>query len=671
MKLPALVAVMSLAATLASAGHPLQEWHWKNPRPQGNPLYTLIFENDLFLAAGYGGTILTSSNGLDWDQKFSGAEETLAAATFGRDKYVVGGENGIILYSTNLLDWIRVESGVNGTFVGMAYADNEFFAITSNGWLARSPDAITWTNGLLSSSAGFTDMAYGNGTLTLCAESPRSSGKVWTLTNRTNWTETSFFYQLWGLTYGDGRFVVVGPHSVFVSTNGVDWEGVQGFEFPDVLFDVVYGPNGYVASGYVESFGSPTAFHSSVDGRTWQRTYPATSYKFRRIAYGTGSYVAVGDFGGILTSSDGHNWSMRYAGPTNSLQAATYGNRNFVAVGDAGAIVRSPDGINWLSQTSSLTSATLSGVAYGNGRFVAVSRQGLSSGGKILCSSNAINWDVLDSGTNVALWGVTFASGSFLAAGDKGVILSSENGTAWDIHSAGANQPFIDITYGNNMYVAVGGALAGASVAAYSTDKVHWISQQVSSGGPLRSVAYGNGMFVAVGYLNLVMFSTNGVNWSNVIYSPPYIHYFQTVAFGDGRFVAMGFEPGGERRNFLYTSTNGINWTLLQERFPYPKIQDVTFQSGYFLAFGDHGTILQSAYAGIPRLSIRTFGDDPVAQICIKSQRGWSYRLEYTSDVVNGPWETEAYVTDAPEEMSIIPTPAVNNTGRFFRVASP
>jgi len=72
--------------------------------------------------------------------------------------------------------------------------------------------------------------------------------------------------------------------------------------------------------------------------------------------------------------SVGVTWTPRIVG--KKLNGVAYGkdlngNGLFVAVGGGGTILTSPDGITWTLQTSG-TSNTLYGIAYGNGRFVAV-----------------------------------------------------------------------------------------------------------------------------------------------------------------------------------------------------------------------------------------------------------------------------------------------------------
>jgi len=50
----------------------------------------------------------------------------------------------------------------------------------------------------------------------------------------------------------------------------------------------------------------------------------------------------VGEDGTILTSPDGVTWTPRTSGTSNDLNGVAYGNGTFVAVGEDGIILTSP-----------------------------------------------------------------------------------------------------------------------------------------------------------------------------------------------------------------------------------------------------------------------------------------------------------------------------------------
>jgi hypothetical protein len=91
-------------------------------------------------------------------------------------------------------------------------------------------------------------------------------------------------------------------------------------------------------------------------------------------------------------------------------------------------------------------------VRYCGGQFV-----GVGPGGTIVTSSNGIAWTPRASGTDRALWGVTYGAGSFVAVGD-GVILTSPNAVSWTV-SALVGARLRDIASSGATFVAVASPL--------------------------------------------------------------------------------------------------------------------------------------------------------------------------------------------------------------------
>src|SRR6266853_1614587 len=99
---------------------------------------------------------------------------------------------------------------------------------------------------------------------------------------------------------------------------------------------------------------------------------------------------------------------------------------------------------------------TLRGVAYGNGRFVAV-----GEGGTILTSSNGQQWALASTGQFPALRGVT-AGSLFMAVGEAGTIVTSSNGFNWISQASGTSVGLLAVAYtpsflGGTPFLAVGG----------------------------------------------------------------------------------------------------------------------------------------------------------------------------------------------------------------------
>src|SRR6266496_2684475 len=59
--------VLAFGATCAALADGLQTWQWRSPLPHGNTLEAVIYTEGRFLAVGYNGAIMTSTNGMSWN----------------------------------------------------------------------------------------------------------------------------------------------------------------------------------------------------------------------------------------------------------------------------------------------------------------------------------------------------------------------------------------------------------------------------------------------------------------------------------------------------------------------------------------------------------------------------------------------------------------------------
>jgi hypothetical protein len=180
------------------------------------------------------------------------------------------------------------------------------------------------------------------------------------------------------------------------------------------------------------------------------------------VAFGNGTFVAVGGrYSGfdplttILTSTDATHWVYHQAPSTDYLQAVTHSGKEFIAVGRRGDILISPDGMNWENRAPAAP-LPLSGVAYGNGRFVAVG--GPDASGDILSSVDGIHWDQHLSGLPNHLYGITFSQGAFVATGARGELRVSEDGVDWTVLRLETPGFLTRALFGQETFLSVGQA---------------------------------------------------------------------------------------------------------------------------------------------------------------------------------------------------------------------
>lgn len=393
-------------------------------------------------------------------------------------------------------------------------------------------------------------------------------------------------FGLSGIAYGNGQFVAVGGQTILTSTDGLNWTPRNS---PTThLSGIAYGGGLFVVVGYGGTI------LASNDGADWTVRRSGTADEWLRgVVYGDGRFVAVGykDVGQggdiILTSTDGVDWTVRKPATTKTLKLTdiAFGNGRFVALSTESTILVSADGLEWTAARQRLEASpsgtpTLNGVAFGDGKFVAVGDQGT-----ILTSTDGENWTPRKSGTTDWLPGVTYVNGRFVTFGSGGM-LTSTDGTDWIPWAATMQRlALAGAVFGNGRYVVVGTRrhcvnCTTAAAILTSEDGTNWVQPGYGVKENLEDVTYGNGLFVAVGWNAAILSSPDGANWiirklgtdTSKYHAPLY-----PVVYRDGRFIAISM--GGTN----LTSVDGVNWTEDGSATPDHRA-DASYGNGIFVA---------------------------------------------------------------------------------------
>ena len=324
------IGLMVLLLPLAAAQHALaaecSEWEWVDPVPQDNTLDGVTYGDDLFLAVGVDGTIISSANGMEWtEQHGATTSDDLKAVTWGADQFVTVGFHadypdyyGAILTSPDGATWDARDAATTNPLKGVTWGDDQFVTVGEWGTLLTSPDGVTWAPQASGTTKSISDVTWGDDRYVAvgiyCDEGSGCSGFILTSSDGVEWnlqdpaTADVREYQLRGVTWGDGLFLVVGgrydvlagtTEGVFLtSTDGLNWS-VRTAVLPGFLYSVTWGADRFVA------VGSRGTIASSQDGVTWTDESVAedTWMWFTDVVWSGERFVAVGSEGAILLSS--------------------------------------------------------------------------------------------------------------------------------------------------------------------------------------------------------------------------------------------------------------------------------------------------------------------------------------------------------------------------------
>ncbi|NLV17789.1 MAG: hypothetical protein GXY50_11390 [Syntrophomonadaceae bacterium] len=618
-------------STAPAAGGPIGNavWNIRSPLPSANIIEDVKYINGQYMAVGYNGTLITSTNGITWSKVDIETDiDRLGGIAYGGGKYVIVGYVDIpygaarIYTSDDGVSWSQTAAVPHHYLYDVAYGKGKFVAVGQSGKILVSSNGETWTTHevtypvgksttLLSitySDAASKFVAAGMGSDSgqhECGIMTSEDGEKWTVTYSEP-ANVSWNYTLWDVTNHNGTFVAVGGRTsgsssgyfIVTSSDGENWTtGTSGSAAQ--LFSVDYDGSKFIAAGSTQS-GNKAFIATSADGGTWSNKTDSGRPGFRAIASNNegAQLVAMAGYGNIYTSDNGGtSWEYRTLGTTKTLKDVAWNGSNlYVAVGVEGTIQTSANGVNWTSQTSGTTN-DLNKVDYLNNQFVAVGK-----GGTIVTSTNGIDWTLRTSGTAQELKGIAYGDGKYVIVGGDAyynpVVLTSDDGITW---STVSNDPafigitFVTVTYGDGVFMA----LMQNGQVYRSGNGTDWdrIEDLPGVGAQYPTdIIYANGKFIAVGgYGNTYLSSNKGDSWTSIQSRPD--NYFWGVTYGGGNLVAVGqlgrikgsadggttwlLQPSGLKPNH-YSSNNFI------------QLNGITAGDNCFVAVGENGLVLQS-----------------------------------------------------------------------------
>jgi hypothetical protein len=292
----------------------------------------------------------------------SGTEEgeQIRAITYGGGKFVAVGVykdgsiwKGEMAYSVDGIAWTKITDSNLGHPQSVAYGGGKFVAGGEGGKMAYSTDGVTWT--------AVEDSTFGN---------------------------REYITRLY---YGGGMFFAHGggtrngswKYKTAYSTDGVTWRAVEDSALNYEINGLSYGGGRFVAvGGYNDGSGWKGRMAYSSDGISWTRVADSKLdfYPIGSIVYGGDTFAALNRWGGKMAYSlDGVTWTAvqdsTFVEDHSGGGGVAYGSGRFVAVTHQGKTAYSADGVIWTAVKDSLDGGT-GDLAYGGGRFVVVGKSG-------------------------------------------------------------------------------------------------------------------------------------------------------------------------------------------------------------------------------------------------------------------------------------------------------
>jgi hypothetical protein len=273
------------------------------PSAQDVTLHTVTWSGSLFIAAGEGGVILTSADGVAWEPQEAPLIRTWRCSASGGGRIVLGGDPVHMLESTDGVHW-------NAVALPTQYPGS---------WRYKNLEHAVFDSGRFFLTGGTRDSwVYSSGTAATVIPTASSV--------------------LNGMASGPSGVVCLGDY-VLLHFTGDGWN--QGVAIASTAGSrLVWTGSGYIAIGN-------NTISTSPDGVTWTRRESGVSVPLNEVIWTGSKAVIVGKSGTILTSPDGVGWTVRNSGTTLDLKDVAWSGTTLVAVGASGIVLTSPDGVEW------------------------------------------------------------------------------------------------------------------------------------------------------------------------------------------------------------------------------------------------------------------------------------------------------------------------------------
>jgi hypothetical protein len=252
--------------------------------------------------------------------------------------------------------------------------------------------------------------------------------------------------------------------------------------------------------------------------------------------------------------------------------------------------------IAWKTLSPSPDLWAITSLAFGDGRFVAATQDGLA-----FSQDNGLTWTESATAAAGKYNAVLHANGLFVAVGNAGSIRTSPDGITWTSQGLSLSNDLHTITHGNDIYVATG----TGGIIATSPNALNWTVLPSQTTNNLLWATFGNGRFLVLEPNAVGLISTNGTNWSrqfhNITQADPNCALAKTcvawseplgLTFGDNQFVMkfIGDTIFGLPTPGLLASSDGLNW----RQVAHPSSPPFSFRAhtlyhvgGLFVEVGD------------------------------------------------------------------------------------
>jgi photosystem II stability/assembly factor-like uncharacterized protein len=445
----------------------------------------------LVAASGSNSVVVTSADGLTWQQAAPGTSAILWGGTADGTELLLSGQESTVIHSADGVNWAPLATSPAPTdstaaprplLWQLAAANGEIVAVGDFGAILHG----TLAGGLTAAASPTDEILRGVAVADGRWVAVGSGGEVLLSDDGVGWRLGSAptTVDLRGVAWTGRRWVAVGDQSTVISSaDGRSWR-TEVSAMPCALLGVAYGGERFVA------VGGAGKVMLSRDGAEWIRPERPTGADLYSVDHGPGGFVAVGSSGTALSSEDGGiSWRQRRTHTRLNLHTVFWTGDRFLAGGDLGLVLQSADGRHWQRVTFP-GFHSVRGFATDDSSVIAA-----GAGTVARLAPGASDWDLEQVGFARFQTGVADGPPGFVVVGHNGeVLLSTDAGETWTQEQTGVEVNFDAVTWTGSRLIAT-----GEGVAIASTDGVTWTPVPLPTHRSVRAMATRGPTVVGVG----------------------------------------------------------------------------------------------------------------------------------------------------------------------------
>lgn len=527
---------------------------WNAQNLTSHNLNKIVNDDDRIVVVGDSGTIYTSADGVTFEDKTGITSNNIISVGLGDSGRTLISDSAGYVYATR--DYKRYKTAYTGGAVSYRFAKTfnklsvtSFFnQITSSDkylifglrdkYLIRY-DQTTDEYKFSSQLIDIRDITYdavNNKFIAVRYSAPKiaysTDGLTWTTVNTKDadsWISTIADKN--GNTYIFGNSNTIYSYS---TNGGATWSSNVSINLLSSN-PTLFGMTADESTRRYVMVGAGGLVLYSQGGNVW-KSKSITGNILQGVAYGNGTFVAVG-FGGVcFTSTDAETWTARSLGTTANMYFIEYVNGLFITAGASSVMRKSTDGITWENVTAPST-ATFT-IAYFDGAYYA----GCVT--NIYKSTNLSSWTLVHTSA-VQIYHVYNAGDKLIACGNNNIAYSL-NGSSWTVVTPAYTNPteFRRIVKMRNKYLcftAENNNYGGCS----SDDGITWtrensfilsVGNNAAPGGYISPVYYESTTDVTWFYRDSVISIIKYLDDDNRLLRSAinyYSHYYKKI-FSDG-----------------------------------------------------------------------------------------------------------------------------------------